>query len=208
MKHSTSLAGWVCALLVLAGFGAASAQQSQDWRALITQNDSARLAGQAGNRSEIVAQARENGSVPDIRTMLRVLEPAALPIKRENIVGQWRCRSIQIGGDPFVTPYGFFNCQIEDTINGLVIHKTTGSQRFFGRLFQDGGRSMIYLGAQYLPIDGLPPGVYGADAQKDQVGRLSRISRTELRLEMPRPQAGGDYEVIHLVRSAPEARAK
>lgn len=188
------------AAAAIIGAPLAFAQQSQDWRGLLTQHDRGRLEAQATDRATIVAQARENGSVPDIRTMLRVMDPAPLPIVREDLVGDWRCRSIQIGGDPFVTPYGFFNCQIESTINGLVIHKTSGSQRFFGRLFQDGARSMIYLGAQYLPIDGTPPGVYGADPQKDQVGRLYRMSRTELRLEMPRPQAGGDYEVIHLVR--------
>lgn len=182
--------------------GAALAGDAPDWRAIITAQDSTRLSEQVATRTEVVAQLRAVGAAPGVRAALAVLDRHATPIHRPDLIGAWRCRIIKIGGDPLVTPYGFFDCQIEDSIEGLVIHETSGSQRFLGRLLPESAASMLYLGALYLPIDGRPPGAYGADARMDQAGRLYRISRNELRIELPRPAFESDYDVIHLVRQS------
>lgn len=184
--------------IVLSAGGGALAQTG--WREAIQSADQQRLDNQAQARSQAMSTLQQ-ATGPDARIAARAMKGAPVQVSQNQLLGNWRCRVIKTGGDLPVTVYGFFDCQIEQTAVGLVIQKTSGSQRFFGRLYPDTAQTLVYLGALSLPVDGQPPGAYGENADYDQVGRLYQISRSELRLELPNPRFESDYDVVQFLRS-------
>jgi hypothetical protein len=111
--------------------------------------------------------------------------------------GDYRCRTIKLGGLLPLVAYGFFDCRISD--GGTRIDKLTGSQRFSGSLATT-ETTLFYQGALHYGDE--QPMDYGADPERDQVGCLYRVGEAprRYRLELPRPQFESTHDVIELVR--------
>ena len=110
--------------------------------------------------------------------------------------GDYRCRTIKMGGGVPLTVYGFFACEVDEAADGYqAILKTSGSQRFSGTLTPSAG-GLFYLGAlNYADED---PIAYGVNAERDQVGCLYRSGDSYV-LELPSPQFESVHDVIELV---------
>ncbi|OAM80045.1 DUF4893 domain-containing protein [Devosia elaeis] len=112
--------------------------------------------------------------------------------------GDYRCRTIKLGGLLPLTVYSAFDCTISG--NGTRIDKQTGSQRFSGSLMP-AGTALFYRGA--LNYDDEAPLAYDADPERNQVGCLYGVpdngSGPRYRLELPRPHFESNHDVIELV---------
>ncbi|WP_152658858.1 DUF4893 domain-containing protein [Devosia chinhatensis] len=111
--------------------------------------------------------------------------------------GDYRCRTIKLGGNLPLIVYDFFQCRISE--DGTKIDKISGSQRFSGTLAATGS-ALFYRGALHYGNEGSI--VYGADRERDQVGCLYQIEDGipgHYRLELPRPQFESTHDVIELV---------
>ena len=117
--------------------------------------------------------------------------------------GTYRCRTVKLGsqggedGLGYVV-YGWFECEIERTPNGLRLVKTTGSQRTQGLLYPDMDRRLVYIGAQALSDaeTGFP--AYGDRPERDQVGVLERIGQSRWRLVLPWPKQEAKLELLEI----------
>lgn len=110
--------------------------------------------------------------------------------------GNYRCRTIKLGGLLPLVTYDYFNCAV--SAKGTVIEKLTGSQRFKGTLApSDGG--LFYAGALHYGDEA--PIAYDSDAERNQVGCLIKVNGKPVRyrLELPFPQFESTHDVIELV---------
>jgi len=110
--------------------------------------------------------------------------------------GNYRCRTIKLGGLGPLISYPFFDCAISG--NGSVIEKLTGSQRFKGDLAVSDG-ALFYWGALHYGDEN--PIAYGDDPERNQVGCLYRVEGKPVRyrLELPFPIFESTHDVIELV---------
>lgn len=109
--------------------------------------------------------------------------------------GNYRCRTIKLGGILPLTAYGYFACRI--SADGTTIEKTSGSQRFTGSLAPSGD-ALFYQGALHYNDD--PAGSYGANPDMDQVGCLYKVKdQAVYRLEKPYPLYESTHDVIELI---------
>lgn len=111
--------------------------------------------------------------------------------------GNYRCRTIKLGGLLPLVAYGYFNCTIAE--GGTRIDKTSGSQRFSGTL-TPADQAVFYKGALHYGDE--QPMDYGQDAERDQVGCIYPLGDEQgprYRLELPSPQFESTHDVIELV---------
>jgi hypothetical protein len=127
----------------------------------------------------------------------------ALPVKRSELVGSWRCRSIQ-ASSLGIFAYPFFRCRISESPEGLRFQKVTGSQRRSGYLFEDGGRRFVFLGGQHVNDDparfysGMSGDFDGEDLAMDTAGILQKKGKDRFLMIL---DAGPEkYELYELVR--------
>ncbi len=109
--------------------------------------------------------------------------------------GDYRCRTIKMGGLLPLTTYNFFACRISE--DGTKIEKTSGSQRFTGTLTPSFG-ALFYQGALHYNDD--PALAYGENDDMNQVGCLYKVKDAgSYRLENPFPLYESTHDVIELV---------
>ncbi|HRY05074.1 MAG TPA: DUF4893 domain-containing protein, partial [Beijerinckiaceae bacterium] len=109
----------------------------------MTKDDKARLDNFDATRAKAIAEARTTGSRQDIAVLDKVLAGKPLELRDSNLVGDWRCRAIKLGGmAPQLVVYGWFKCRIFEDGAGLWLDKITGSQRTRGLLYDDGDTRM------------------------------------------------------------------
>lgn len=165
----------------------------------MTADDKARLAGYATTREKALAEARATGAPKDLATLDAALAGKPLPLRNVNIEGEWRCRTIKLGGlAPALVVYGWFKCRLYSDAGGLWLDKATGSQRTRGQFYDDGDRRMIYLGALYYSDE--KPRPYGGDPKRDQIAYVFRVDAKRLRLEFPSPQYESLMDIVELTR--------
>lgn len=149
-------------------------------------------------RAEAIAEARGGGEEGDVAMLDAILEGEAAPIGPRDIAGQWRCRTIKLGGLRPLTVYGDFSCRITDGPEGLRLEKLTGSQRMAGTFYDVGEARLGYAGA--LSIGNETQGRYGKDAQRDQAGYLIPLDDRRMRLELPLPRYESRFDILELRR--------
>jgi len=163
--------------------------------AQLSDSDSARAAGFVQSRTMGLAQAMTAPDA-DARATVSTIYAEGFAPAQSVADGTYRCRTIKLGGMSPLIVYENFNCAISD--GGTAIDKTTGSQRFSGRLSPSNG-GFFYQGALHYedeqPID------YGADPERDQIGCLYEIAGggRHLLLELPSPQFESTHDLIELV---------
>lgn len=162
----------------------------------LASEDVARIENLAEARSRGLAQALRSGSAADravVSDLLadppRRIDPAALP-------GDYRCRTIKLGGITDLTAYGWFRCAIHTEGDALTIVKLTGSQNFTGML-HPAGDGLLMVGAGHYNQD--PPNTYGDDPERNIVGCLVAAGpQGTLLLEEPYPRFESVHDLIVL----------
>lgn len=168
---------------------------SADWRGIASEFDQARLSRLDEARQQGMAEAGDIGAVR---------EAMGAPVTGGSVEGDWRCRTIKMGGMSSSMVYSWYRCRITDRGGALFFEKISGTQRMAGMLYPDAG-GYVYLGASW--VKGEAPHRYsgggasvGADATPDdQVGMLFR-TEGGARIEMPFPLQESTFDVIELKR--------
>lgn len=188
-----SRAAIALALLALLAPGAATAC-SVPGAADISQFDGDRMTGFDSSRIRGLGEAMLGEDAAERAIVSELFAPATDPFDRLPD-GDYRCRTIKLGGLLPLVAYGFFDCSVSG--KGKRLDKSTGSQRFSGQLLPANG-AVFYMGALHYGDE--DPVAYGADAERDQVGCIYRLSGPErYRLEMPSPRFESVHDVIELV---------
>lgn len=116
--------------------------------------------------------------------------------------GRYRCRTVRLAPR---TPGGaqafrLWPCFVAEEEDLLTFAKAGGEDRPAGRLWPDGDRRMIFLGAAPRPPFSRPP-AYGDNRATDRVAVLERVGDFRWRLAFPRPDGGLD--VLELIPDVP-----
>jgi hypothetical protein len=171
-------------LLALTAPASAFAQE-QDWRGhALAETQAASPRDQAAIHSIMDAQAGSGA---------------------RGIAGNWRCRSLKLGGMTPAMVYGWFHCRIWDQGGALRFEKVTGSQRMLATLTPQ-GNGYSYRGASSAkgePLHQNSGGGASVGASRtpdDQEGFLEILADGRARIEIPHPIQESDYDVIELRR--------
>lgn len=172
-------------VLALLAPATAFAQDQQEWRGhVLAQTQGASSQDQAAIHSIMDAQASGNAGA---------------------IAGEWRCRSLKLGGMTPAMVYRWFRCRIFDQGGELRFEKVTGTQRMSGTLTPE-GNGYSYRGASSAkgePLhrySGSGASVGASRTPDDQEGFLEILADGRARIEIPHPIQESDYDVIELVR--------
>lgn len=175
---------------------AASAQPTDDWRALASAEDQERMS-----RLPVAWTVGLNHISPaDAQPLGNLVDPKIALPRPQPTPGSYRCRTIKLGKLARFIAYDWFRCTVELTPGGdLVLRKTTGSQRTEGLLYPGEGNTLVYLGGQSLGDEKGAPR-YGQSPERDQIGQFTRIGPDHYRLALPWPKVESNLDLIELVR--------
>jgi len=165
--------------------------------------DEARLAGLEWSRLRGLAAAMTEPDEEARQTVAGLYSNGLAPAG-ELPEGDYRCRTVKLGGISPLVVYPFFDCAIEAAEDGgYRIEKTSGSQRFSGHLAPSGD-GYFYRGALNYADEG--PVAYDGASERDQVGCLYRVSAQgqSYVLELPSPHLESHHDVIVLLPDAGE----
>ena len=171
---------------------------------LLTPEDKGRLARIDSTRAAALADARAHGAPADVVTLDRAMSGTLLSVRKADLAGDWRCRTLKLGKSAGLVVYGWFRCRIVDDGAGWRLDKLTGSQRVSGRFYDDGETRMIFAGAQSLGDE--PRQAYGRPGARNQVAMAVRPGQDRLRLEFPEPQVESTFDVMELERARPAGK--
>ncbi|OQM77660.1 DUF4893 domain-containing protein [Pseudaminobacter manganicus] len=163
----------------------------------MTPADKTRLENYEQTREAALKEA-EAGDPAAIRTLDTVLSKPPVAFSDQDLTGNWRCRTIKIGGDTKLIVYDWFKCRVTDDGSGWQLTKSTGSQRTEGRLYDDGEKRAIYLGSFHVADEPIKP--YGSGPKTDQVGYAFRSGPDKWRIEFPAPYYESKLDILELTR--------
>jgi hypothetical protein len=152
-----------------------------------------------------MAEAEAGAFAGDLAIIRSVMGPEGEDVGAGAIKGNWRCRTIKLGGITPATVYSWFNCRIRDTQNGLYFEKYTGSQRLYGYVDKY-HRGWLVLASMAVgndkprPYSGGNRGAGASTTHQDAVGVLTRIGPDWLRIEFPYPFYESRFDVMELRR--------
>jgi Domain of unknown function (DUF4893) len=197
-------AGGVVAVALFFGCLAAAPPAHAGWRDHATPFDVNRFAQLDEARAKGLSEASA-APAADLAVIDSVLHAPIVSASPQTLKGNWRCRTIKLGGVTPVVIYSWFRCRIAERDGALFFEKLTGSQRTQGFLY-DEGQGFVYLGASY--VSGEKPHRYSGNAASagakatpdDQIGLLSLLVDGRARLELPYPVQESTFDVIELKR--------
>ena len=174
---------------------------SDAWRALVTDDDRARIRHWRSDWIDALAAARP-GNEAAIASEGPLLDPdAALPNARLP-AGDYRCRTIKLGAQAPTHPTFSVSpprlCRVAPEAGRLHFAIVDGPQRPLGALFPDNGRRMVFLGTLELGDEALAYR-YGLDRERDMAGLLERIGERRWRIVLPSPHFESKLDVIELI---------
>jgi hypothetical protein len=166
----------------------------------LTPNDVKRLSEHKAPRAQALDEAKATKNPKELETLnaLMVLPPLPIADARE-LTGEWRCRSLQIGGNILpLAIYGYFNCKITGSGAEARFQKMTGSQLSRGDFIRLDEKTFVFRGVFH--IYDRKPETYGAGPKTDLTGLVYRVAPDRLRIELPAPYYESRYDVMELVR--------
>ena len=175
----------------------------RDWRGIVTASDRDRYNRLDAAWDLALQQARRQRGSGDLASTGDLIDPGAARPSVAPPPGDYRCRTVKLGsqggedGLGYVV-YGWFDCRIERTPNGLKFSKLTGSQRPSGLLFPENDGRAVMLGSMALS-DEPAANSYGQRPERDLVAVLERIEDRRWRLVIPWPQNESNLDLIDLV---------
>ena len=193
------LCGSLIALTLCAGLSVAHA----GWQDQASAGDVKRLAALEESKARGLSEAQ---SGPDAALIRAVLDAAPVSASENVLAGNWRCRTIRLGGMTPDVVYSWFKCRVSERDGGLFFEKVNGTQRLSGMLYPHESGGYVLLGA--LSAKGEPVHRYsgngasaGAQATPDDViGLLSSTGPSSARLELPYPMQESVFDVIEMKR--------
>jgi len=166
---------------------------------LLTPADAKRLESYEAVRAAALNEARAAGEKAERAVLEEALAGELLSVHTGfDARGDWRCRTIKVGGNLPLVVYGWFKCRIGDDGSGWRLEKLTGSQRTTGRLFDDGETRMLYVGAGHYDYE--TPRNYGSLPEQDEVAYVFRPGENRLRFEFPSPRFESNLDILDLRR--------
>lgn len=139
---------------------------------------------------------------PAVAAEGRLLDPSAALARPLPPPGRYRCRYLRLahgqGGFQAFKPW---SCFVAEDGELTTLSKANGSERPAGRLWPDGERRLVFLGAVVRDGDQATP-AYGDDPAADAAGILERTGDFQWRLVLLRPDDAG-LDVIELVPDVP-----
>jgi hypothetical protein len=184
-----------CAALVA---GASFAQE-------IRPHEQARLDRFDALAGRALLDAMASGTPQDVLALGTALSGVPQVAFDPALNGDWRCRTIKLGGSPQLVVYAQFECRMTLDARGVTFEKPSGSERTSGRIEMRDGRA-VYLGVGYgasgapQPYTGLAPDFEGSGTVSPEVAVFERVSDTRARLLFPAPLAGSDFDILELTR--------
>ncbi|CAN5149159.1 DUF4893 domain-containing protein [soil metagenome] len=164
---------------------------------ILKPEDKARLEQFDTVRTEAIAAAKARGAAADVAELDRILTGGALPFDETfDLAGNWRCRTIKLGGDPALTIYGWFKCRVSDDGSGWKLEKLSGSQRVTGRFYTESATRLTFVGAGHYADE--TPRAYGSDPERDEVAYAVRPGTDRVRLEFPLPRFESKFDILEL----------
>jgi len=162
------------------------------------------------NRFEQVAgtallEALAAGAGTDVDALARALSGTPQVAFDPALSGEWRCRTIKLGGNPALVVYSNFKCRMALDTTGIAFEKLTGSQRTIGRIEMRNGRA-VYLGVGFVAsqapqaYEDLAPDFEGDGTIAPDVAVFERVSDTRARLMFPAPINESDFDILELTR--------
>jgi hypothetical protein len=203
----------LCTAAAAAALGACSSRRGDagavaqatplpEWRSLATVHDRERLRDWRSVWVEALRKAQAAGFGPTIAREGMLLQPDSAVDWREPPDGDYRCRTVKIGGRSQGTldyvAYPVFNCRIRREDGLMSFAKMSGSQRPIGHFLPDPGNRMIFLGTLQLG-DETRALEYARDRERDMAGILERIGDNRWRLVFPSPHFESMTDVMELV---------
>jgi Domain of unknown function (DUF4893) len=183
------------AIVMMAGPGFADGEIDK----LLTAADKAKLANFESTKTEALAVARKSGAASDVKWLNAALSGKPMSMSGAfNPLGDWRCRTIKLGGAPELTVYGWFKCRISDDGAGWMLEKLDGSQRTKGRFYTASDTRLTYAGAGY--VSGDKPRIYSQAEKENQVAVVERLGEKKLVLQFPEPAYESKFDILLLER--------
>lgn len=158
-----------------------------------------RLAGRA------LLEGLSRGTSADIAALNTALSGTPQVAFDPSLQGEWRCRTMKLGGSAALVVYTNFKCRMTLDNTGVTFEKLSGSQRTSGRIEMRGGRA-VYLGVGYVSNEqpqsysDLAPDFEGTGTITPDVAVFERISSTRARLMFPAPVNESDFDILELTR--------
>ena len=174
-----------------------------DWKQVATSTDLDRIGRIDIAWTDGLSEARARRHTAEIAKEGPLLDPAGALPRPAVPPGTYRCRVIKLGtgstgrGRAFQT-FNPFTCfvSVEDSL--LVFIKATGTDLPAGRLWDDGEKRLVFLGATAAKI-GLPAPAYGTQPARDRSGVIERVGDFRWRLVTPWQSKDARIEVMELV---------
>lgn len=182
-----------------------------DWKQVATNTDLDRIGRIDTAWTEGLTEARARRHSSEIEREGSLLDPAGALPRPAVPPGTYRCRVIKLGfgtsnrasnrGRAFQT-FNPFTCfvSVEDSL--LVFIKATGSDLPAGRLWDDGEKRLVFLGAT-AARPGVPAPAYGTQPARDRSGVIERVGDFRWRLVTPWQSKDARIEVMELVPDTP-----
>jgi uncharacterized caspase-like protein len=152
--------------------------------------------------STIASNPTAPGEFEEVR---HLLAEKPQPVAQAELIGSWRCRSIQVDASS-IYDYPFFRCSIGAEVGSLSFDKSNGSQRRSGRLFKAEDGTYVFLGALTMNDDRKRP--YSALKKEGSkinnpsggasVGILRKIGHNHLLMVFDASKES--YEMYELIR--------
>lgn len=174
-------------------------EQTPEWRQLIKPQhvgsvQSAETRAVAYNSARLAAGPGEAANAEDKKHLslaIECLKPQNRPFNEKDLLGNWRCRSIQ-ASNLIVIAYPFFECRFIQKNGKLFFEKTTGSQRRSGYLYPNAADQMVFLGSLTMNDDP------NTGEYTDTAGVLVKKARNRFLLILDSTQEG--YEIYEIVK--------
>lgn len=167
--------------------------------------DAARLDGFAKTAGRAILQAMSGGTPSDVAALTQALSGKADIAFDESLIGDWKCRTLKLGGPADLTVYTTFACRFSVGATGFDFEKLTGSERTKGTITLRAGRA-IYVGVGYGADEtapayaDLPPDFAPNENIQTQIAVFERVNKTRARLMFPSPTTESDFDILELTR--------
>ena len=175
------------------------------WQDEVNDYDRARLSVLEQSREKGLAKAAR-GAPSDLNAIRSVLDSAGGPVSGRELVGDWQCRQMKLGGMAPSIVYDWFRCRVRETRYGLYFEKYTGTELLSGYLETYEGGRMVLMGAITVgeqrprPYSGGNAGAGSRSTSSDVIGVVSSIGPGRMRIEFPAPVIESDFDVMELRR--------
>ncbi len=173
------------------------------WRAFATSLDRARIDRSGPLFDALLPRVRDAGPAADRAALDAALAEPPRPFEASDLVGDWRCRTIKLGGiGGGITAYGWFACRVDPEEGVLWFEKLSGSQRLSGTIHDDAADRMILLAAYHDHSEGPHPysGPGGDDPELRNMAGIVTLRGAEVLIHFPEPHFESEADLLHMVR--------